>query len=178
MEDLKRKLQEEITALAIDGGNRKWIGTRNGLFLIAGDENEEVAHFTTQNSPLASNEVLDIAINGVTGEVFIAQEEGIVSYRAVGTEAEATHGTALVFPNPVPPAYSGQITISGLARDASVKITDISGKLVYETRSVGGAAAWNGFDYHGRRAQPGIYLVFSASADGTEGLVTKIALVE
>ncbi|SDK75487.1 Por secretion system C-terminal sorting domain-containing protein [Catalinimonas alkaloidigena] len=168
----------EITALAIDGGNRKWIGTRSGLFLIAGSENEEVAHFTTANSPLASNEILDLTINDVTGEVFIAQEEGVISYRAVGTAAEATHSNALVFPNPVPPNYSGQITISGLARNASVKITDISGKLVYETQAIGGAAAWNGFDYNGRRASPGIYLVFSASEDGMDGLVTKIALVE
>jgi ligand-binding sensor domain-containing protein len=169
---------ESITSLEVDGGNRKWIGTRNGLWLFSADGTEQLAHFTTKNSPLLSDYITDVRVEPVTGEVFIATNKGILSYRGTATEAGPEHAVVKVFPNPVRPDFQGLVGISGLAAQATVKITDVAGRLVYETRANGGTATWNVRDYNGNRAETGIYLVFSASEDGVETFVTKLAIVK
>lgn len=155
---------EDVLALAVDGANRKWVGTSSGVFLLSPDGREEIHHFTTENSPLLSNTVRTIAVNDRTGEVYFGTEAGIVAYQGEATAGGRVNSAAIsVFPNPVRPDYAGPIAIRGLARDANVKITDLSGKLVYETRALGGQAVWDGRDYNGRRAQTGVYLVWSTT---------------
>ncbi len=169
---------EPILSLAVDGGNRKWVGTANGLYLFSPDGSEQLNFFNTRNSPLPTNEVIRLAINDVTGEVFAATARGVYSYRSDATRATQTHTDVKVFPNPVRPEFQGTVAISGLAANAVVKITDVSGKLIFETRANGGTATWNRRDYNGRRAQTGIYLVFSADLEGDETFVTKIAVID
>ena len=169
---------EAITCIEIDGGNRKWIGTKNGLWLFNDDGTEVLHNFTVENSPLLSNNIMDVEINEISGEVFIATDKGIVSYRGTATEAKTEHGEVKVFPNPVKPDFKGLIGISGLANDAIVKITDVYGNLVYETKAEGGTAVWNGKNYNGEKAKTGVYLIFSASEDGVETFVSKLAVVE
>ena len=161
---------EDVQTIAVDGANRKWIGTRNGVFVLSPDGENEVAHFTSSNSPLLNDNIVDIAINGENGEVFIGTDNGIISYRSDANEGARFHSaSAKVFPNPVRPDYLGPITIQGLSRDANVKITDITGRLVFETTSNGGQAIWNGTDYTGRRVSSGVYLVFSTDNSRTAG---------
>jgi hypothetical protein len=169
---------EQVTALAADGGNRKWIGTRNGLWLFSADGGELVHHFTEPNSPLLRNEVLDVAIAGHTGEVMVATSAGLVSYRGTATTGQAFHQAVKVFPNPVHPSFRGLISISGLANQALVRITDVQGKLVFRTQANGGTAVWDGFTYQGKRAQTGVYLIFSSTEDGQEAFAGKFALIE
>lgn len=169
---------ESITCIEVDGGNRKWIGTRNGAWLLSDDGTEQIAYFNVDNSPLLSNIIIDIEINENTGEVFFATDKGIISYRGDATGSTKKHADVKIFPNPVKPDFKGTVGISGLTTDGSVKITDIYGNLVYQTKAEGGTATWNGKDYNGVRAEGGIYLIFSASEDGTESFVGKIAVVE
>ncbi|MEO1051362.1 MAG: two-component regulator propeller domain-containing protein [Bacteroidota bacterium] len=168
---------ENITAIAIDGGNRKWIGTDNGVWLFNEDGESQVFNFTQENSPLLSDNVRDIAIHQETGEVFFATDRGIISFRGTATEGTAIHQNVKIFPNPVTPDFNGLVGISGLAIDAVVKITDISGKLIWETRSNGGTATWNTLGLNGERASTGVYLVFSSTEDGEDTFVGKIAVV-
>lgn len=167
--------EETVNSIAVDGSNKKWFGTsRSGAFLMSEDGRQTLMHFTTRNSPLPSNNVLDIAINGQTGEVFFATDRGIASFRALATEAAEVHSQVYAFPNPVPAGYAGFIAVSGLVRNARVKITDISGNLVFESIAEGGQAIWNGRDMFGNRPASGVYLVFSTNEDGSETFVTKI----
>jgi hypothetical protein len=154
------------------------MGTERGVWLFSPSGEELIYNFTIDNSPLLSNVILDIEINHHTGEVFFATDQGLVSFRADATESDFQFQTIKIFPNPVTPEFNGTVGITGLATDAIVKITDISGKLIWETRANGGTASWNVRDYTGKRASTGIYLVFSASADGIENEVGKIAVVE
>jgi sugar lactone lactonase YvrE len=155
---------ENVNTIAIDGANRKWVGTNNGIFLLSANGEEQVARFTTENSPIYSNNILEIEVNRQTGEVFIGTVEGLISYQSDAVSGGQVHKADLtVYPNPVRPEYDGPIAIKGLARDATVKITDISGQLVFETTALGGQAIWNGQDYNGRRVASGVYLVFSSS---------------
>lgn len=170
---------EVINAIAVDGANRKWIATQNsGVFLMSEDGTEEVLHFTAENSPLLSNEVRSIAINKKTGEVFFATSLGIISYRNDATEGLDDFTNVYVFPNPVEPGYSGPIAITGLVENADVKITDISGSLVYQTKALGGQAIWYGTNLKGEKAHSGIYLVFCTNEDGTKTYVAKILMVQ
>lgn len=170
---------EQVNTIAVDGANQKWVGTQNGVWLINSSGEKILAHFNTDNSPLPDNAVSRIAINPLTGEVFFATALGLVSFRGNATEGAPTMkaDSVLVFPNPVPPGYGGTIAIRGLVPNARVKIADISGRLVFETRAQGGQAVWSGKDYTGRRPQSGIYLIFATDDNGAEKLVTKIAFI-
>jgi hypothetical protein len=170
---------EKITAIHVDGGNRKWIGTEQGVWLFSPTGESLVYNFTIENSPLLSNHILDIEINNATGEVFFATDRGIVSFQGDATVAGPTFENSIrVFPNPVTPAFNGAVGISGLANDALVKITDVTGRLLWEARANGGMTSWNMRDQKGNRAATGVYLIFAASADGAEKMVGKIAVIE
>lgn len=168
---------EVINVIAVDGANRKWIGTSNGVWLMSADGTAAVEYFTTENSPLLSNNVLSVGIDDESGEVFFGTELGIVSYKGTATAGSFLHDEAFVYPNPVRPEYKGDIAIKGLAENAYVKITDVQGTLMYETRALGGQAVWNGSDYTGRRAATGVYLVFSSNRDGSDNIVAKVVIV-
>ncbi|NLA24828.1 MAG: hypothetical protein GX879_07670 [Bacteroidales bacterium] len=166
---------ETVTAIAVDGANRKWFGTQSGgVFLTSPDGVNEIYHFNTDNSPLLSNNIYSITINPTTGEVFFGTENGLISFRAEATQGQEDFTDVYAFPNPVPPNYSGLVTISGLVAGSIVKVTDISGNLVTEMKSLGGQATWNGQDLNGNRVASGVYLVFSSNEDGTKKNVTKI----
>jgi ligand-binding sensor domain-containing protein len=169
---------EKITAIEVDGGNRKWVGSERGLWLFDPAGENQVLNFTTENSPLLSDSILDIAVDNASGEVFFATENGIVSFRADASAGEADFKSLKIFPNPVTSDFTGLVGISGLATDAIIKITDVSGKLIWQIQANGGTASWNVRDYSGRRASTGIYLVFAATADGSDREVGKIAVVE
>ncbi len=168
---------EIITSIEIDPGNRKWIGTENGLWLFDEDADRQLLNFNTDNSPLPSNLIKDLEVVGETGEIFIGTPDGIVSFRADATNATDSHGDVKIFPNPITNDFNGTVGISGLAFNVDVKITDASGKLIWNTKSAGGTATWDARDYNGRRAATGVYFVFSSSEDGEETFIGKIAVI-
>ena len=170
--------EERVKCITIDGANRKWVGTeKSGVFLLSEDGTEEILHFTKNNSPLFSDNIVDIVINPENGEVFIGTENGLISYRSNATEGVATQNSTKVFPNPVKETYNGPIAISGLVTDANIKITDISGNLVFETFANGGQAIWNGKNKNGERSSTGVYLVFSTDLYGEQKMVSKILFI-
>ena len=177
--DIQILLETQIvTAIAVDGANRKWIGTESGgVFLMSEDGTQQIAHFDVDNSPLLSNSITSIAINQATGEVFFGTDKGIVSYRSDATEGGETNGDVYAFPNPVRPEYDGIIAITGLVKDADVKIADVRGNVIYKTKALGGQATWSGNNFKGERAASGVYLVFITNEDGTETAVTKILFI-
>ncbi|MBU6123257.1 type IX secretion system anionic LPS delivery protein PorZ, partial [Hymenobacter siberiensis] len=168
---------EAVRTLAVDGADRKWFGTDNGLWLFSPDADEALMHFTTANSPLPSNRIVDVKVNDKTGEVWVATDAGVVAYRGSATVTEGEPHCTAVFPNPVRPDFQGTVGISGLANNALVKITDVAGHLVYATTATGGTVAWNLTMPDGQRVRSGIYLVLSSDADGKNGCVSKVAVL-
>ncbi|MGI6291754.1 MAG: two-component regulator propeller domain-containing protein [Bacteroidales bacterium] len=171
--------QEAIKCIKVDGGNRKWIGTGNaGVFLESEDGKEELLHFTVENSPLLSNSISDIDIDGKTGEVFIATDRGLVSFRYTATDGNENYDEIKIFPNPVREDFSGYISITGLKENSEVKITDAYGGLIYRMKSYGGTASWNGCHFDGRKASTGVYFVFVSDATGKEKKAGKILFIK
>lgn len=170
---------EQVTAIAVDGANRKWVGTNNGLWVFSADGTEEEAYFTVDNSPLISNSITTISIQGKNGMVYIGTDKGLMAYRGEATAATNEHeDEILVYPNPVREDYMGPIAFKGLATNAEVKVTDANGVLIYQTTAYGGQAIWDGRDFNGRKAKTGVYLVFSSSTDGKDSKVGKFVLIK
>ena len=171
----------DISCIAIDGSNRKWFGTNgNGIYVISNDCLTQICHFTTNNSNLLSNNIEAIAINEQTGEVFAGTDKGLCSYMsdASSPNNEMTKDNVWAYPNPVKPDYTGLITITGLSFDADIKIVTTNGILVNQGRSNGGTYTWNGKDLKGQKVASGIYMVETATSDGSKGTVCKIAIVK
>ena len=170
---------ENITAIAVDGANRKWVGTAaGGLYLISPNGLEQLQHFTAANSPLFSDKVLAIGIQPSSGEVFVGTDKGLQVYRSTATNADAIPAEQVkVFPNPVRPDYEGPIAIKGFTRNGLVHITDASGHVVYSAMADGGQVVWNGRTHDGQRVASGVYYVFASDAEGGNRSVGKILIV-
>ncbi|MCD8194642.1 MAG: T9SS type A sorting domain-containing protein, partial [Tannerellaceae bacterium] len=168
-----------ITTIAIDGGNRKWIGTAgSGIYVLSEDNEEVIHHFNTSNSPLLSDAIYSIAFDHNSGNVFIGTDEGLVSYLSEAVAPKEDFSNVYAFPNPVNPDYNGLVTITGLMDNTNIKITDLNGNLIYQTKSIGGQATWNCRNRSGNKVATGVYLVFGATENGSESVVTKIVVVK
>jgi hypothetical protein len=170
--------RESVNCIAVDGANRKWVGTQNGAWLLSADGGSIIEHFTKNNSPLPNDTILQILIEPQYGNVFFNTANEMVSYKGFATEGAASQSEIKIFPNPVPPNYNGPIAFRGLVENALVKITDISGSLVFETRALGGQAIWNGKSLTGNKVATGIYLVFVRDEMGNEKTVGKIVITK
>ena len=170
---------EIITSIAVDGANRKWLGTfSSGAYLLSSDGTIKLANYNEENSPLYSNTVVSVALDDKTGEVWFGTAKGVISERGDATSGAEEFKNVYAFPNPVRSEFTGNVTITGLMRDSRIKITDISGNLVYETVSDGGQATWNLKTYTGKRVSTGVYIVFCANSDGTASCVIKMLIIK
>lgn len=170
-----------VRDIKVDNANRKWIATdNNGIYVISSDNNTELEHFTTENSPLPTNDIRSICIDDNTGKVYIGTLKGLCTYESGVTSnyGTLTESNIYAYPNPVPPDYTGMITIKGLIENAQIKITTTSGYVVHEGISNGATYQWDGCDQSGERVASGIYMVLTTDKTGEEGCVTKIAMVK
>ena len=170
---------ESVTSIAVDGANRKWVGTANGgLYLLSANGLDQLEHFTAANSPLLSDKVIALGINGRSGEVYIGTDQGLQVYRSTATYATTKpQSEVYAFPNPVRPDYDGPIAIKGLTRNALVHITDAGGHTVYSTSAEGGQAIWYGRTHDGDKVASGVYYVFASDEQGDNRSVAKILII-
>jgi len=167
-----------INCITVDGANRKWIGTNgNGLYLVSPDGLKTVHHFNKDNSPLPSDYIWSITIDPETGEVFVGTDTGLVSYRSDATQGASSFSNVYVFPNPVKPEHTGNVTVTGLMENTQVKITDLTGNILVSGTSLGGQFTWSGYTKQGRKAASGVYLVFCVSEDGIEYQACKFMII-
>lgn len=169
---------DKITALAVDGANRKWIGTESsGVYCLSPDGQTEIHHFTKENSPLYSDNVNAIAIDDTKGDVFIGTDVGVQSYRTAFIKPFDDYSNLHIFPNPVRPGYSGSTYITGLVDETIVKITDVAGHLVWEGKSQGGQIEWNLQNSSGGRVASGVYLINCSTANGEKSGNAKLLVI-
>ena len=167
---------ESVLSICVDAANNLWVGTKNGAFYISNNGLTEYHHFTQDNSPLLSNNVIDIAINK-DGDIFFGTDKGIISLRGRSTEGKATNSDVIVYPNPVRQGYSGLVGIKNLVTNSLVKITTVDGSFVTHLYSEGGQAVWDCTTINGDKVAPGIYLIFITDESGKETFATKILIM-
>ena len=178
--DLAQELfyDQFITDIAVDGANKKWVSIADsGVYLVSSNGQETIYRFTKENSPLPSNNINDIEIDGVTGEVFFATDKGLVSFKGTSTNASGDLNSVYVYPNPVRPEYTGTVKIANLTNKATVKITDIEGNLVYETTSDGGTIEWDTTAFGNYKVASGVYMILVSAQDGIETTIKKVMII-
>jgi hypothetical protein len=178
--DLAQELfyDQFITDIEVDGANKKWVAIADsGVYLVSSNGQETIYHFTKENSPLPSNNINDIEIDGVTGEVFFATDKGLVSFKGTSTNASGDLNSVYVYPNPVRPEYTGTVKIANLTNKATVKITDIEGNLVYETTSDGGTIEWDTTAFGNYKVASGVYMILVSAQDGIETTIKKVMII-
>lgn len=167
-----------VTTIEVDGANRKWLGTAGGgVYLVSDDGQQEVQHFNSMNSPLLSDNIIDICVDGISGEVFFGTDKGIISFMGDAMTGSTLFNEVVVYPNPVRETYEGPVAIKGLVAQTTVKITDMGGNLVFETESYGGQAIWDGTNFRGDRVATGVYMIYLSSPDGALSHVTKLLFI-
>lgn len=171
--------ENPVSAIHVDGGNQKWLGTRGaGLFLVSPDGLQTIHQFTAENSPLLSNTILSVATDPNTGEVIIATDAGLIGFRAIATPGYVGMNPELVvYPNPIRPGYTGPLFIQGNTSDARIKITDVSGALVNDLQAAGGQAQWDGTKIDGSAVASGVYLIYATDDLGEITAQGKVLIV-
>lgn len=170
--------KEIVTAIAVDGANNKWVGTaQGGVYCFNPDGQKQLYHFTAETSPLYSNNIIDLNYDEKSGDVFIGTEIGIQSFRSTIIEGSEEFEEVIAYPNPVRPNYQGSVLVKGLIDDSVIKITDINGNMVWETKATGGQIEWPVAALSGKRVTSGVYVVYCSTSDGEQKALTKILVV-
>jgi hypothetical protein len=171
--------ENPVSAIHVDGGNQKWLGTRGaGLFLVSPDGLQTIHQFTAENSPLLRNTILSVAADPNTGEVIIATDAGLIGFRGIATPGYVgTNPELVVYPNPIRPGYTGPLFIQGNTSDARIKITDVSGALVNDLQAAGGQAQWDGNKIDGSAVASGVYLIYATDDLGEITAQGKVLIV-
>lgn len=170
--------EQSITDIEIDGANNKWISTAtSGVFYVSANGQETLLRFNKENSPLPSNNVLDIAIDPQSGVIYFATANGLVAFNGTTTAPNETLELLRAYPNPVRPNFNGNVTIDGLTARANVKITDVNGSLVFEQVSEGGSVQWDTRAFGKYKVSSGVYFVMATTDDGLETNIAKIMII-
>ncbi len=164
-----------------------------GLFYFSENGQETIYHFTKDNSPLPSNNIIDMSIDSSSGKVYIATDKGLVAFRSGGSKPKTDLENAFVYPNPVRPTFNitdERVKIKDISENINIKITDIEGNLVAEAQSNtnarykgynleidGGTAFWNGKNLANNIVKSGVYLVLLSDMDTLETKVLKLMVI-
>ncbi len=171
----------QINCIAVDGANRKWIGTNNsGLFLVSADGSQVLQQFTTDNSYLSSNTIYSVCCNPTTNSVYVVTPNDFLEYFSDTTPGSANYSNVYVYPNPVHPEFTGLVTIVGLMDNSLVKIADSGGHVIKQLRSTGGMATWDCVGDNGERVSTGVYFVLASEKEGgtSHGTVAKFVVIK
>jgi ligand-binding sensor domain-containing protein len=170
--------------IRVDDLNNKWITTvgmgvkvysYNGIWL------NDVEGFTTRNSSLLSNTVLDVAFNNREGLVYIATSKGISIYKSPYAVYGKQYRSLKIFPSPYRIPDQQPMIIDGLLQDSEVKIMTLDGTFIRHLTSIKGEvigqqAFWDGKDHRGRYVSSGVYLCLAYTKEG-DTTVGKIAII-
>ncbi len=163
-----------------DPAGRLWFATSDGVYLMSDvDGFEMVEHFTARNTPLFSDNVNAIAVDGGTGLVFIATDKGLISYQSNAINPAPEAQDLFIYPNPV--RVTGEavprIVIEGLVAETDIRVITVHGEVVAEFLARGGKAVWDGRDQSGALVPSGMYLVVAVGSSGEGAAYGKVAVI-
>jgi len=170
---------QTVNCIAVDGANRKWIGTQSsGLFLVSADGQTVLKNFNATNSVMGSNQIYQICCDPTSNAVFVTTPLGVAEYKSDATPGQSSYSNIYAYPNPVRPDYGGPINITGLMDNSLVKIADPSGNVIRSLKSTGGMVTWDGCNENGDLVPTGVYTILASQASGSSsGATTRVLIV-
>ncbi|MEX1139796.1 MAG: hypothetical protein WEF53_10685 [Bacteroidota bacterium] len=172
--------EQSIQAIAVDAVNNKWVGTKEGVFVMNPDATQILQQFTVAGTGgrLIDNDVRSIAIDHKRGMTYFGTERGLSSLSIAPVRTERSFSTIDVGPNPFVIPSSTPLMIRNLVEESSIKILRVDGTLVKEFAAQGGGRAfWDGMDSAGQMVGSGIYFVVAFARNGDEVGTGKVAVV-
>lgn len=172
--------EQSIQAIAVDAVNNKWIGTKEGVFVMNPDATQILQQYTVTGTGgrLVDNDVRSIAIDQERGVAYFGTERGLSSLSIAPVRAERTFTSIDLGPNPFLIPSTSPLMIRNLVEESTIKILRVDGSLVTEFAAQGGGRAfWDGKDSQGRTVGSGIYFVVAYARNGDEVGTGKVAVV-
>ena len=168
-----------ITAIAIDALGNKWCGTgSDGLYLLSSDGTQLLAHYTKDNSPLLTNDVLSLAIDKERGVLYIATSAGLVSlYIGQTSDWSAQSKEVYIYPNPLRPEDPDLVTLTQLPAGTTVRILDGAGNLIYQEVAQTGELTITTRLPSGERYPSGIYHALLSDSEGKHSYSIPFAVI-
>ena len=167
-----------VSAMAVNGANQKWIGSINqGLWLLNEEGTTILERYTEENSPLISNNILSIAINEESGEIFVATDRGLVSFIDIAQSPKAKMGSLKVYPNPFLYDQHERIIIENLSQSTRIRVLNSGGNVVHELQASGGRAQWDGYNSNGQKFSSGVYFLVAWDVSEGERGIGKVVII-
>ena len=170
----------EVRDMAFDPAGRLWLATSTGAYLLNPEGDEVSLRLEAADTPLPTDDLVSLAIDRRSGEVYFATASGLYSYAGDATAANLASESLRIAPNPFRPAQHADLRIAGLnAPTSRVRVLTVDGRVVYESASAfGGSFRWDGRDARtGERVPSGVYLVAASGADGESTIYGKLAVI-
>ncbi len=165
-----------INSIMVDALNNKWIATNSGIYVLDPDGAVELAHLTTDNTPLITNEILDIATDPNSGKIWFGSRKGLSEAQSFAIKPLESYKIKC-YPQPYNPEKDDNLTISGLAENSDIRITTIDGKLMKSIQTTSQKAVWDGRDEYGNYVPSGIYLIMGTSLSSDIKGIAKFAVI-
>lgn len=172
--------EQSIQAIAVDPLNNKWVGTKEGVFVVSPDGSQLVGQYTVANTTgkLVDNDVRAVAIDQLRGLVYMGTERGLSMMSVAAVQTQRQFGKLRIGPNPFVIPSEDYLTIANLVASASIKILRADGVVVSQFDAQGGGRAfWDGKDQQGRWIASGVYVVVAATRNGEQVAAGKVAVI-
>lgn len=172
--------QQSITDIEVDPLNQKWVGTVQGLVHLSEDGTYVIDNYTSENSPLPSNDIKSVSVDEKNGIVYVGTDFGLAALTTSSVAPQGNMDELFVYPNPVVINSNSapNVTIKGLISDTSIKVLSVSGKLIREFVTPGGSIAfWDATDEEGNFVPSGVYIIVAYDEDGSNVAKAKVAVL-
>ncbi|GEM_PF-5923305 len=111
------------------------------------------------NDGLLSEAIMNLDVNPVNGEVWIATEKGLARYESRSRPELPDLKAAKVYPNPFLPKHEA-VVFANLTPESAIQVMTQSGSVVYQRKLAAGEGdqiRWNGRNLAGARVKEGVY---------------------
>jgi hypothetical protein len=173
--------EQVIQSIAVDAVNNKWVGTKEGVFVVNADGTQLLQSYTvaSTNKRLLSNDVRTIDIDQKRGIAYFGTEQGLSSLSIEAVQTNRSYSELEVGPNPFFLPNDQPLTIRNLVANSTIKILTVSGSVVTQFEAQGGGRSvfWNGRDKDGSLVSSGIYFIVAFAENGSQTVTGKVAVI-
>ncbi|MDZ7318719.1 MAG: hypothetical protein ONB11_06155 [candidate division KSB1 bacterium] len=172
-------LSNTVNAIKVDVRNNKWFGTSAGVSILAAD-GYSLTHYSTDSSPLVSDNVTSFGFDSETGKVYIGTTNGLSVLETPFSRPREDLSLIQAGPNPFLPRSGQKFAISNLADDVGIKIMTENGMVVRHISNaeiLGAYATWDGKNDHGDDVASGIYIYVIYNEETGMHRLGKVAVI-
>ena len=164
--------KHEVLDMVCDVSGKIWVSTANsGIFVLSDDEYQQVEHYTSENSPLPSDNVVGLALAD-DGNMLINTNLGLIMLKTGVQKPTESFSDLKVYPNPYVRGKSESIVVENLELNTEIYITTVSGRIVSRAKSQSGSVKLK----LPENIAIGVYLVVLQNADTGDKKVVKLSV--